>query len=264
MDLDAIEEDTFPNAEPEVEDASKEQRTTQLRPSLLTTVSELIAQFDEKYPKTPAPSALHPFSPEPPDTDILESVLHASGIIATTLAGHIPSSDERYESRSLEYVNHADAWLQVSIPPHLFAVGRDGGKIPFPAAPNPSPSHLSAHPSNKAPLRSRSPSGQVFASSLDFQANRRLHERSWNGRFHRVRTRWSHHAHMRWKDPSRRHRAPSGGVEYPTIRRATSCYSHGNCTANFTEDYSSVYKRLGVFCCDGRQCSPPFLRTPSS
>ncbi|KAG8995425.1 hypothetical protein FRB94_009737 [Tulasnella sp. JGI-2019a] len=112
MDLDAIEEDAFLNVEPEVDDASKSaQKTTQLRPTLLSTISGLIASFDEKYPKVPAPSTLHAFSPEPPDTEILESILHASGVIATTLASHVPASDERFELRSREYTNHADSWF---------------------------------------------------------------------------------------------------------------------------------------------------------
>lgn len=116
MDLDAIEEDTFLNVEPDVDEASKSsQKATQLRPTLLSTISELITSFDEKYPKTPAPSTLHGFSPKPPDTEILESILHASGVIATTLASHIPSGDERHELRSREYTNHADAWFQVSL-----------------------------------------------------------------------------------------------------------------------------------------------------
>ncbi|KAG8874941.1 hypothetical protein FRB97_005517 [Tulasnella sp. 331] len=113
MDLDAIEEDTFLNVEPEVDEASKStHKAIQLRPTLLSTISELIASFDEKYPTMPAPSNLHGFSPKPPDTEILESILHASGVIATTLASHIPSGDERYELRSREYTSHADAWFQ--------------------------------------------------------------------------------------------------------------------------------------------------------
>ncbi|KAG8843775.1 hypothetical protein FRB96_003737 [Tulasnella sp. 330] len=113
MDLDAIEEDTFLNVEPEVDEASKStHKATQLRPTLLSTISELITSFDEKYPTMPAPSNLHGFSPKPPDTEILESILHASGVIATTLASHIPSGDERYELRSREYTSHADAWFQ--------------------------------------------------------------------------------------------------------------------------------------------------------
>lgn len=121
MDLDAIEEDTFQNVEPEVDEAAKStQKATQLRPTLLSTISELITSFDEKYPIMPAPSTLHSFSPKPPDTDTLEGILRASGVIATTLASHIPSVDERYELRSREYTNHADAWFQVSFATFCF------------------------------------------------------------------------------------------------------------------------------------------------
>lgn len=116
MDLDAIEEDTFLNVlEPEPDQSAKAP-ATQLRPSLLTTVSELIASFDEKYPAVPpAPSTLHPLAPAPPDTEVIENILHAVGVIATTLASHVPSGDDRYEKRSEDYTRNADSWLYVSV-----------------------------------------------------------------------------------------------------------------------------------------------------
>ena len=115
MDLDYIEDDDFQTAEP-AEEPEKAQQTTQLRPTLLTAVSELLATFDEKYPALPAAPFLHPFSPTPPDTDVLESISHIVGVISNCLAGHVSSQDSRYVTRTQEYTTHADSWLQVRTP----------------------------------------------------------------------------------------------------------------------------------------------------
>lgn len=116
MDLDAIEEDNFAVVEPQAEESSQNEthKLAQLRPSLLTAVSELIATFDEKYPTVPTPSALHPFSPTPPDTDILDSIIQVAGAITTSLASHVPATDPRFVTRAQEYTSHADTWLQVN------------------------------------------------------------------------------------------------------------------------------------------------------
>ncbi|KAG8908021.1 hypothetical protein FRB99_000839 [Tulasnella sp. 403] len=113
MDLDDIADDTFAPPEPQPEETrpAEPQPEVQLRPSLLTAVSELIASFDEKYPTAPAPSHLHPFSPNPPDTEILETILQVAGIVTGSLAGHTQSTDPRFVTRAQEYTNHAGSWL---------------------------------------------------------------------------------------------------------------------------------------------------------
>lgn len=116
MDLDFIEEDNFQVTEPQTEDAAQSaQPSIQLKPTLLSAVSELLVSFDEKYPTLPSAPSLHPFSLTPPDTEVLENISHMTGVLANCLAGHVTSADPRYVTRMQEYTNHADAWFQVSL-----------------------------------------------------------------------------------------------------------------------------------------------------
>ncbi|KAG9046628.1 hypothetical protein FS837_003950 [Tulasnella sp. UAMH 9824] len=116
MDLDSIEEDFVAvDVQPE-EPQADAQPAIPLRPSLITALSELIATFDEKYPVIPPASDLHPFSPTPPDTDILESILRVTPMITASVASVAQANiHPRFILRTKEYTNHADTWLKNQI-----------------------------------------------------------------------------------------------------------------------------------------------------
>ncbi|KAG9018090.1 hypothetical protein FRB90_012328 [Tulasnella sp. 427] len=116
MDLDSIEEDFVAvDVQPE-EPQADAQPAIPLRPSLITALSELIATFDEKYPTIPPAGSLHPFSPTPPDTEVLESILRVAPMITASLASVAQANiHPRFILRTKEYTNHADAWLKSQI-----------------------------------------------------------------------------------------------------------------------------------------------------
>lgn len=114
MDLDSIEEDFVAiDVQPE-EPQGDAQPAVSLRPSLIMALSELIATFDEKYPVIPSAGDLHPFSPTPPDTDVLDSILRVAPMITASLASVAQTKiPPRFILRTKEYTNHADTWLKV-------------------------------------------------------------------------------------------------------------------------------------------------------
>ncbi|KAG8911224.1 hypothetical protein FRC01_005836 [Tulasnella sp. 417] len=116
MDLDSIEEDFVAvDVQPE-EPQADPQPAIPLRPSLIMALSQLIANFDEKYPVIPPTSDLHPFSPMPPDTDVLESILRVMPMVTASVASVAQANiHPRFILRAKEYTNHADAWLKGQI-----------------------------------------------------------------------------------------------------------------------------------------------------
>ncbi|KIO21364.1 hypothetical protein M407DRAFT_29022 [Tulasnella calospora MUT 4182] len=116
MDLDSIEED-FVGVDVQPDEPQADARPAiPLRTSLITALSELIATFDEKYPVIPPASDLHPFSPTPPDTDVLESILRVTPMITASVASVAQANiHPRFILRTKEYTNHADAWLKSQI-----------------------------------------------------------------------------------------------------------------------------------------------------
>ncbi|KAG8980417.1 hypothetical protein FRC05_006048 [Tulasnella sp. 425] len=114
MDLDSIEEDFVAiDVQPE-EPQGDAQPAVSLRPSLIMALSELIATFDEKYPVIPSAGDLHPFSPTPPDTDVLDSILRVAPMITASLASVAQTKiPPRFILRTKEYTNHADTWLKL-------------------------------------------------------------------------------------------------------------------------------------------------------